>query len=75
MRRVPTASVQPVQLLLSDASPQDSATGLQLFEFIVRTDNGTTIAVVQPDAADLHPGEAVRIDPVAPPHIAPPGRR
>jgi hypothetical protein len=69
---VPIASVRQVQSLLSGAAPQDDVVGRDLSEFIVRTGSGTTISVVQPETADLHPGEQVSITTGVSPHISVP---
>ncbi|HUB47508.1 MAG TPA: hypothetical protein VMB73_21210 [Acetobacteraceae bacterium] len=69
---VPAASVQQVETLLSGADPQSDAVAGDLSEFIVRTGDGTTISVVQPETADLHPGEQVRIETGGSPHISVP---
>jgi hypothetical protein len=69
---VPAASVQQVETLLSGAGPQSDAVAGDLSEFIVRTGSGTTISVVQPETADLHPGEQVRIVGGESPHISVP---
>ena len=88
IRPVPPASPQPVQVLLSGLDPHAGPTAaLPVFELIVRTTTGTTIAVVQPESGNFQPGEHVsilsgtppRIDaPVNPPHeltaVAPTGR-
>jgi hypothetical protein len=69
---VPAASLQQVETLLSGADPQSDAVAGDLSEFIVRTGDGTTISVVQPETADLHPGEQVRIVGGESPHISVP---
>jgi outer membrane lipoprotein SlyB len=42
-------------------APRDAQADSRLFEFIVRTQDGTTIAIVQPETHNLHPGEHVSI--------------
>ncbi|HTW69071.1 MAG TPA: hypothetical protein VME47_04215 [Acetobacteraceae bacterium] len=69
---VPLASVQRVQALLSGADPQHGPVAGDLAEFIVRTGDGTTIAVVQPETANLRPGEQVSIVTGESPHISVP---
>lgn len=70
MRAVPGTAPQPVQLLFDRLGAVVPLRGVT--EFIVRTDAGDTVAVVQPATAGLHPGDRVdierglqtRIDPV-----------
>jgi hypothetical protein len=69
---VPATSVDRVETLLSGADPQNGLGGGDLAEFIIRTGEGTTIAVVQPETADLRPGEQVRIVTGGSPHISVP---
>jgi len=75
MRPVPIAAIQPVSLLLSSSGRAISAPAHNLYEFIVRTADGTTIAVIQPATADLRPGEQVRIASGPPPRIDMPATR
>lgn len=69
---VPLASVQRVQTLLSGAGPHDGPVSDNLSEFIVRTGNGSIIAVVQRQDADLQPGEQIRIQTGVSPRISVP---
>jgi outer membrane lipoprotein SlyB len=68
MRPVMAEAPEPARILLSGlgagtwgAPAQSSTGGGNIFEFIVRTDVGTTISVVQPRANGLHPGERISI--------------
>ncbi|MGA3399795.1 MAG: hypothetical protein ABSC95_11290 [Acetobacteraceae bacterium] len=61
MRPVPAASPGPARLLLSSLGTQGAFVAGHVFEFIVRTEGGTMISIVQPDAIGLHPGERVSI--------------
>ena len=69
---VPSASGRRVQTLLSGTDWQNGPVVADRSEFIVRTASGTTIAIVQPETADLQPGQQVRIEPGASPHISVP---
>jgi hypothetical protein len=69
---VPADSVQQVQTLLSGTGPSGDPVPQDLSEFIVRTGNGTIVAVVQPASADLRPGEQVRITTGGSPRISVP---
>ncbi len=70
VRAVPGTAPQPVQLLFDRLGAVTPLRGVT--EFIVRTDAGDTVAVVQPTTSGLHPGDRVdirrgvqtRIDPV-----------
>jgi len=72
MRPVPADSPLPVQALLSGAPPRNDLPAAPLYEFVVRTGGGTTIAVVQRETGNLHPGEQVSIVSGAPPRISVP---
>jgi outer membrane lipoprotein SlyB len=68
MRPVRAEAPEPARILLSGlgtgtwgAPAAGAAGGDNIFEFIVRTESGTTISVVQPRANGLHPGERISI--------------
>lgn len=61
MRPVPAESAEPTRILLSSLGTQGAPAAGEIFEFIVRTESGTTISVVQPRTSGLHPGEGVSI--------------
>jgi hypothetical protein len=71
MRPVAAENPEPARILLSGLGfDADSGTAgalgdargdSRVFEFIVRTQDGTTIAIVQPETGSLHPGERVSI--------------
>lgn len=71
MRPVPAEAPEPARILLSSLGTRSAAAedrhgddphgDNHIFEFIVRTESGTTISVVQPRANGLHPGERVSI--------------
>jgi len=58
---VPADSPEQVQILLSAAQPRNDLPATPLYELVVRTAGGSTIAIIQPETVDLHPGEEVRI--------------
>jgi hypothetical protein len=61
MRPVRADSPEPARILLSGLDAHGAFADGQVFEFIVRTESGTTIAIVQPRASGLRPGEHVSI--------------
>jgi hypothetical protein len=61
MRPVPAEPGGPARILLSSLGGLDAPASNHIFEFIVRTDIGTTISIVQPQAEGLHVGERVSI--------------
>jgi hypothetical protein len=70
MRPVAAENPEPARILLSGlgfsadsgaGSPGGAAGDSRVFEFIVRTQDGTTIAIVQPETGSLRPGERVSI--------------
>ncbi|HVC59341.1 MAG TPA: hypothetical protein VND19_03115 [Acetobacteraceae bacterium] len=61
MRPVPAESPEPARILLSSLGSQGAQPAAGVFEFIVRTASGSTIAVVQPRTVGLRPGEPVSI--------------
>jgi hypothetical protein len=61
MRPVPAETPDPARLLLSGLGTQGGSADSHAFEFIVRTEGGTTISIVQPQSSGLHPGERVSI--------------
>ena len=71
IRTVPARATGPARLLVADLGAGNAAHDLHLFEVIVRTSSGTTIAVVQPDGDGLYPGETVGVLPGAPARIDP----
>jgi hypothetical protein len=68
MRPVMAEAPEPARILLSGlgtsirgASAEGAPVSNPIFEFIVRTESGTTISVVQPRTNGLHPGERISI--------------
>jgi hypothetical protein len=61
MRPVPAEPRGPARILLSSLGGSDTFADGHIFEFIVRTENGTTISIVQPQTDGLHTGERVSI--------------
>jgi outer membrane lipoprotein SlyB len=61
MRPVPAETSGPARILLSSLAAQNAPVDEPSFEFIVRTESGTTISIVQPQTNGLHPGERVSI--------------
>jgi len=61
IRPVPAERPGPARTVLAGLGSQDSFTDGQVFEFIVRTENGTTISIVQPQTNDLHAGARISI--------------
>jgi hypothetical protein len=61
MRPVPAEPPEPTRILLSSFGGQAAQANNDVYEFIVRTANGTTISVVQPRTNGLHPGAQVSI--------------
>jgi outer membrane lipoprotein SlyB len=65
MRPVTAEPAGPARIVLSGLAVQDTVVDDHAYEFIVRTESGTTISVVQPRISDLHAGERVSILPGA----------
>jgi outer membrane lipoprotein SlyB len=65
MRNVTVPAGQgPLRKLLADSGdtqPVGASNAAQLTEFIVRTDEGATLSVVQANSLGLHPGDRVMI--------------
>lgn len=61
MRPVPAESAEPARILLVGLGVQAAPADSHVFEFIVRTADGTTISVVQPQTGGLHPSALVSI--------------
>lgn len=66
MRPVPVENPEPARILFAGLGiPDDSGGGppadANVFEFIVRAGDGTTIAIVQRQTHDLRPGAQVNI--------------
>jgi hypothetical protein len=61
MRPVPAETPALARVLLSGLGTPGTSADDHVFEFIVRTDTGTTISIVQPRTSDLHAGERVSI--------------
>ena len=61
MRPVPAENPEPARILLSGLGTHDAIVDGHDYEFIVRTNTGTMISIVQPGAHDLHAGERVSI--------------
>jgi len=61
MRPVPTDPLEPTRVLLSSLGGQNAQADSAVYEFIVRTESGTTMSIVQPLTNGLHPGEHVSI--------------
>lgn len=72
MRAVPEASPEAVGVLLSDFGIRQASVAGGTYEFIVRTTDDTTLAIVQPHTTGLYPGEHVSILPGPQPRIATP---
>jgi len=60
MRPVPAKAPEPARVLLAGFAGR-APSAAELFEFIVRTESGGVIAVVQPRAPGLHAGATVRV--------------
>ncbi len=61
MRPVPTEAPGPTRILLSSLGGPGANSDAHVYEFIVRTQSGTTLSIVQPQTGDLRPGEHVSI--------------
>ncbi len=61
MRPVPAEARDPARVVLAGLGTKGTIVEGQIFEFIVRTEYGTTISIVQPQSGGLHPGERVSI--------------
>lgn len=61
MRPVPAEPPEPTRVLLSSLGGQNAQADSAVYEFIIRTENGTTMSIVQPLTNGLHPGERVSI--------------
>ncbi len=61
MRPVPAEAPGPARVVLANLGTKGAVVAGQVFEFIVRTETGTTISIVQPQTNGLHPGERVSI--------------
>jgi outer membrane lipoprotein SlyB len=61
VRPVPVGAPEPARVLLSGLAGAGPSDGDHVYEFIVRTENGAMISVVQPESAVLLPGEHVSI--------------
>jgi outer membrane lipoprotein SlyB len=61
MRPVVPERPGPTRILLSSLGGTGENSDAHVFEFIVRTQSGTTLAIVQPQTGDLRPGERVSI--------------
>ena len=76
MRKVAAPAGQDAwrKLLVGGGGTQraSDSTAAPLMEFIVRTDEGTTLSIVQADALGLHPGDRVVILRDAGAHLARP---
>jgi TOBE domain len=62
---------QAAILAAMSVSPAVAAAGGSSSEIVVRTDGGETLSVVQPNSADLTPGERVIIVPAGLPRLVP----
>jgi outer membrane lipoprotein SlyB len=60
VRAVPPRSVDTPQVLVVETGRREEAS-LPMAEFIVRTDDGTTLSIVQEVQSDLHAGDRVMI--------------
>lgn len=61
MRPVPAGSSGAARILLAGLGTQGTAVDEHVFEFIVRTESGTTMSIVQPLTNGLRAGEHVSI--------------
>lgn len=61
MRPVAPENPEPAHILLAGLGTPDAFAHGQVFEFIVRTDSGAMISIVQPRTGGLHAGEHVSI--------------
>jgi len=61
MRPVPTANAAPARVLLSGLDAPNGIDAASVYEFIIRTDDGSTISIVQPRMNGMHAGEPVTI--------------
>jgi hypothetical protein len=61
MRPVPAERPGPARVVLAGLGTPGSVSADHVYEFIVRTESGTTISIVQPRTNDLHTGEQVSI--------------
>ena len=61
MRPVPAVGPGPARTVLAGLGTQGTPADADIFEFIVRTESGTTISIVQPRTNGLHAGERVSI--------------
>jgi len=61
MRPVRATGPGPVRVLLAGLGTQGATPADHVYEFIVRTGDGTTISIVQPQTIGLHTGERVSI--------------
>jgi hypothetical protein len=61
LRPVASATPGPARILLSSPGTPGVLADEHSFEFIVRTESGTTLSIVQPQTNGLHAGERVSI--------------
>jgi hypothetical protein len=61
VRPVTAGAAEPARVLLSGLGSEGPSGSDHIFEFIVRTESGALISVVQPASTALRPGEHVSI--------------